>query len=201
MIGIVDYGMGNVGSIVNMLKKVGSKGQTFTSPEEISQYEKVILPGVGSFDHAMERLNQSGLTEALKEHAGSGKAFMGICLGMQLLADGSEEGKKEGLGLIRGEVLKFQLEDLAIPHMGWNTVQFDSDEPLFANFEQFEESRFYFVHSYYYAPQDKNNVLTTTEYGHSFASGVKKDRVIGLQFHPEKSHLFGMELFKNFVNL
>lgn len=201
MIGVVDYGMGNIGSIVNMLKKIGSKGETFTRPDEMDQYNKVILPGVGSFDHAMQRLNDLGLTDALKKHAKESKAFMGVCLGMQLLANGSEEGKMKGLGLIEGDVVKFQLDDLAIPHMGWNTISFDTDEPLFQNFEQFEESRFYFVHSYYYKPASKDHILTSTHYGHSFASGVKKDQIYGLQFHPEKSHLFGMELFKNFVNL
>jgi glutamine amidotransferase len=201
MIGIIDYGMGNVGSIVNMLKKIGAKGETCSNPTKLQQYEKLILPGVGAFDNAMKKLNELNFSEAIKEYAQTGKPLLGICLGMQLLADGSEEGELPGLGLIPGQVLKFQHTDLAIPHMGWNTVTYKSSEPLFQHFQEFEESRFYFVHSYFFKCDKEENIMTTTHYGHDFTSGVKTKNVFGAQFHPEKSHLFGIQMFKNFVNL
>lgn len=201
MIAIVNYGMGNVGSIKNMLKKVGYKSHVVEQPEELDKATLIILPGVGSFDNAMLKLSNLGFTHKIIELTkNSPVKFLGICLGMQLLAGGSEEGKENGLGLIPGKVLRFPKEDLKlkIPHMGWNTVQPVNDNRLFKGFS---EIRFYFVHSYYFkCNQPDSHSIGITNYGIDFTSMVQKDNVTGVQFHPEKSHLFGMDFFRNYLN-
>ncbi|GJM33474.1 MAG: imidazole glycerol phosphate synthase subunit HisH [Saprospiraceae bacterium] len=198
MISIVDYGMGNLGSISNMLKKIGVASRFVSNIEEISAAEKIILPGVGSFDNAMEKLNTLGFSNVIKEKASSGTPVLGICLGMQLLGTRSEEGIQEGLDLIPGVIRKFpSLNGLRIPHMGWNKV----DVSDLGMFKGLEENKFYFVHSYFYDPKDSAHIGGKTEYGINFTSSVHKSNIYGVQFHPEKSHKYGMQLLKNFAAL
>ncbi len=202
MITIIDYGIGNLGSILNMLKRIGVEGEVKSDLESIKDASKLILPGVGAFDTAMKKINKSNLTNVLKLKALEEKIpIMGICLGMQLLMNLSEEGIEPGLGLIDGEVKKFSFENphLKVPHMGWNYVHMSQkDDPIINGLDQ---SKFYFVHSYYVKVKDDNNSLLKTNYGIKFDSGVRKDNIFGFQFHPEKSHKFGMKLFENFVAL
>lgn len=202
MIVIIDYKMGNIGSILNMLKKINAEGMVSSNPEDIKIADKLILPGVGSFDEGMKNLKDSGLISVIEDKVIKQKIpIMGICLGMQLFAKRSEEGVMDGLGWIDAEVKKFKFDDynLKIPHMGWNTVTFCKHDNLLR--EMPEQSKFYFVHSYYFVCNDDKDVLLTTQYGHRFTSAVKKNNIIGVQFHPEKSHKFGMKLFENFVTL
>lgn len=200
MVVIIDYGMGNLGSIKNMIKKIGHSSEITNDPERIKNAKKLILPGVGKFSRAMANLDNLKLTELIKEKAVQGTPLLGICLGMQLLADDSEEGNVAGLGLIPGHVRKFNLApEFKVPHMGWNTVDYALNCPLFAACEKFEEVRFYFVHSYQYECTDQKNVIGTTQYGKRFTSVVQAANVYGVQFHPEKSHKYGMQLLKNFI--
>lgn len=200
MIAIVDYGMGNLGSIQNMIKKLGHNAIISTDPSDIAQADKVILPGVGSFDKAILNLKALNLIDTLKNFASTNKPMLGICLGMQLLSNGSEEGTLPGLGLIPGQVKKFQLDTtFKIPHMGWNLINIKKSVPLLKHLEQFEEIRYYFVHSYYYHCENEEHIMTTTIYGSEFTSGVNQGSIYGVQFHPEKSHKFGMQLMKNFL--
>lgn len=201
MIAILDYGLGNLGSISNMLKVIGEKSKITNDIEIIKEADGLILPGVGAFDAGMSKLNESGLTEVIKEEADQGKPILGICLGMQLLGTRSEEGTLEGLCLIPFECKKFNFEDksLKIPHMGWDIVDFKKQHSFVEGLTG--QQRYYFVHSYYAVCENTDNVLMTCDYGIEFACSVVKDNVIGVQFHPEKSHDFGMALFSNFVNI
>ena len=203
MITIIDYGMGNTGSIVNMLKKIGIKSQITSDSEEIAKARKIILPGVGHFDRAMERIEQSGLREILDQKALKEKVpFLGICLGMQLLTKSSEEGLCTGLGWIPAKTVRFYFPEgspLKIPHMGWNMVQRSTLSPLTENFEP--EHRFYFVHAYHAQVEDEKYSILKTEHGYSFDSAIQNDNIFGVQFHPEKSHRFGMRLLENFARL
>ncbi len=203
MITVVDYGAGNIGSVLNMIRKVGGEATSTGDAETLSDADKILLPGVGSFDNAMARLNALGLTDVLKERATKGIPFLGICLGMQLLSDGSEEGEMDGLGLIPGQVRRFSFkgEDsrLKIPHMGWNQISVCKKHLIAEGLES--DARFYFVHSFHYVSEDPADVLFKTNYGYDFTSGIQRGRVIGVQFHPEKSHRFGMQLMKNFIEL
>ncbi|MCR9155256.1 MAG: imidazole glycerol phosphate synthase subunit HisH [Bacteroidetes bacterium] len=195
MISVVDYGMGNIGSIKNMLKKIGEDSQLIDKPDNLNPSNSIILPGVGAFDNAMRRLNDSGFSEKLQELASNGTPLLGICLGMQLLGNASEEGELDGLKLIPGKTCKFMLEgDFKIPHMGWNKV-INSNTGLFENLE---ESKFYFVHSYHFVPEKEEYILGETNYGRKFVSSINKGNVFGAQFHPEKSHKYGMQLLKNY---
>ena len=201
---IIDYGMGNLGSIANMVRKVGHTAETASSAEAIRQAERIILPGVGAFDRAMERINDLGLRVALDEAAQTRRIpILGICLGMQLLARRSEEGEADGLGWLDAEVTRFVmpagLERLKIPHMGWNETKQAKDSPLLAGLPQ--DSRFYFVHSYYMRCAREEDVLLTARYGLSFTAAVQHDNIFGVQFHPEKSHRYGMRLLQNFLEL
>tara|TARA_R110002072_G_scaffold255129_2_gene413856 strand:- start:9205 stop:9846 length:642 start_codon:yes stop_codon:yes gene_type:complete len=198
---VIDYGVGNLGSVANMLKKVGAKKVIFSNdPEMIASSNKVLLPGVGSFDHGMKRLNDLGISDALKTLvARDDSLLMGICLGMQLLTEGSAEGEIPGLGLVPGKALLFHdNQGLKVPHMGWNVVYPKKSSFLLQDLPT--ESRFYFVHSYYVSCSNEEDVLCTTNYGNEFVSSFQRGNIIGCQFHPEKSHRFGMQLFKNFVN-
>ncbi len=200
MITIVDYGLGNLGSIQNMLKKIGAKSIISNNISEISDAEKIILPGVGSFDSAMNKINELNLKDILIKKANIDKIpFLGICLGMQILTNSSEEGSEKGLGLINAATLKFNLIDqsLKIPHMGWNTIEDISENELTLSMNE-REQKFYFVHSYYVKCHNSNNVIGTTKHGQVFHSMIKNNNIYGAQFHPEKSHTFGMNLFKNF---
>lgn len=203
MIGILDYGIGNVGSIKNMLKKAGAAGMIVRTAEELQTCDKLILPGVGAFDDGMERLDASGMRAALDEAVAQGKPVLGICLGMQMLGLSSEEGKREGLGYIPFRNLRFHLEEypeLKVPHMGWDFVTLpDPADPLVAG--QSEPPRYYFVHSYYAECEDANDALMICDYGRPFVAAVRHGNVRGTQFHPEKSHRFGMALLKNFAEV
>ncbi len=201
MIAILDYGLGNLGSISNMLKVIGEKSKITNDVESIRKSDGIILPGVGAFDAGMSKLNESGLTEVVKEEADKGKPILGICLGMQLLGNKSEEGTLPGLALIPFECKKFSFEDksLKIPHMGWDIVDFRKQHPLLEGLTG--QQRYYFVHSYYAVCENSDNVLMTCDYGIEFACSVIKDNVMGVQFHPEKSHDFGLALLTNFVKI
>lgn len=202
MITIVNYGMGNLGSIANMLKKIGAEASISSDPTVIAKAEKLILPGVGAFDHGMASLAQCGLLPALNESVLQRKVpIMGLCLGMQLLGSTSEEGKAAGLGWIDAETVKFRFgpeqKNMKVPHMGWNRVQIVDRPSPFKG--MLPATRFYFVHSYHMVCANPADVLTMTDYGINFVSGVMRENIIGVQFHPEKSHRFGMELFRNFA--
>lgn len=195
MITIIDYGMGNIGSIVNMLKKLGIKSQTTQSPPELLEAEKIILPGVGSFDNAMSKLNDLGFSEAIVKKAVEGTPILGICLGMQLLGTSSEEGLIPGLNLIPAKIRKFQPSGkLRVPHMGWNQVH-PVDKEMYRDLD---ENKFYFVHSYYFDAEQEGDIAGITDYGIRFTSSVRRNNVLGAQFHPEKSHKFGMQFLRNF---
>jgi glutamine amidotransferase len=193
--------MGNVGSIRNMIKRVGGEAITTAEAEQIRSADKLILPGIGAFDRGMERLESTGLMPLLEERVrGEGVPVLGICLGMQMLTESSEEGERPGLGWIAGRTIRFRPEDLGdapIPHMGWNQVQVAKDEERFEAIEG--ELRFYFVHSFHVVCDREEDVLTKTTYGREFVSAVARDNVVGVQFHPEKSHRFGMGFMKRFV--
>ena len=203
MIIIIDYGMGNLGSIYNLFKKIGVKSKITGNIEDIKNAQKLLLPGVGAFNNAMIRINESGFNDILKKKALEEKIpVLGICLGMQLLTDGSEEGDLSGLGLIPAKTLRFSFnskENLKIPHMGWNSV-IESNPGLLTK-DLPEEPRFYFVHSYYVKVENEENSILKTNYGIEFDSAIQKDNIYGVQFHPEKSHKFGMKLLSNFAKL
>lgn len=199
-VSLVDYGLGNLGSVVNMLKRIGAESRLVSKPEQILESDRLLLPGIGAFDTGMRLLDEQGLTPAIKEFAATGKPVFGICLGMQLLLDSSEEGQAAGLGLIPGRSLRFQEEPgIRVPHMGWNLVEALKADPLVADLPA--ESRFYFVHTYRVVPDDDASVLGVTTYGVPFASMVRSGNVMGAQFHPEKSHAFGKQILKNFASL
>jgi glutamine amidotransferase len=203
MIVIIDYNVGNIGSILNMLKKIGVQGDITSDISKIESADKIILPGVGSFDTGMENLKNLGLLEVLNKKVLVQKTpVLGICLGMQLLTKGSEEGSLPGLGWIDGCVKRFALDafpDLKVPHMGWDYVSVKKESLLFK--DMYEEPKFYFVHSYYVSPTNASDVLTTTNYGLEFCSSLENGNIFGAQFHPEKSHKYGMKLLKNFADL
>ena len=203
MITIVDYGMGNLGSIANMLRKIGVPANVSSSPESIVQAEKIILPGVGAFDNGMKNLEEMGLVDALSEVVlKQKKPILGICLGMQLFTKSSEEGIREGLGWVDAETVRFSFKDagpnLKIPHMGWNTVQTRKEHPIFTNPDD-RESRFYFLHSYHVVADIESDVLAETNYGYTFVSAIQNNNIIGVQFHPEKSHRYGINLLRSFA--
>jgi glutamine amidotransferase len=193
--------MGNLGSISNMLKHIGAKSTITSDPAAIESAEKIILPGVGHFDKAMYNLKQLELVDVLRKKVLKDCVpVMGICLGMQLLCTSSEEGGMDGLGFIDASVKRFSFSKdngLKIPHMGWNLVKVEKLSPLMAGTRQ--DSRFYFVHSYHAVCNDPKDVLSSTQYGYRFTSSVERNNIIGVQFHPEKSHSFGMQLLKNFI--
>ncbi len=201
MITIIDYGMGNVGSIQNMLKYLGFSSIITNDPDMIRKAEKIILPGVGAFDTAMERINSSGLRDLLDQKALYDKVpILGICLGMQLLTESSEEGSSSGLGWVAAKTLRFPpSNDLKVPHMGWNTVKVNNINLL--TDELGEDTRFYFVHSYYVKVENERHSILKTHYGFDFDSAIQKENIYGVQFHPEKSHRFGKLLFTNFARI
>lgn len=201
MLAIIDYGLGNLGSIANMLKVIGEKSVITNKKEEIMMADRIILPGVGSFDAGMGNLHDMDLYALLQDEANGGKPILGICLGMQLLGRKSEEGKRSGLGLIPFDNIRFhfpQENGLKIPHMGWDIVDFKQESPLLQGINGAQQ-RYYFVHTYHAVCDSENNVLMTCDYGYEFAAAVCNKNVYGVQFHPEKSHDFGMRLLENFV--
>jgi glutamine amidotransferase len=202
MITIVDYGMGNLASIKNMLKKIGHSSTISSEIEQIKAATKLILPGVGSYDSGMKNLHERKLIDVLNKKVLDDKTpVLGICLGMQLLANHSEEGAEKGLGWINADVIRFRQElaseKLHIPHMGWNFVNWSKRTALVSEIPL--PSRFYFVHSYHISNVPLEWVLGETTHGYSFVSAVEKDNIIGVQYHPEKSHKYGMALLKNFA--
>lgn len=202
MITVVDYGVGNLGSIANMLKRIGSDCIITSEADIIAKAKKILLPGVGAFDPGMERIESLELREVLDEKALKEKIpVLGICLGMQIMANRSEEGMRQGLGWIDANVKRFSFDgksDLKVPHMGWNEVRPSSGNPLIKEAGQ----RFYFVHAYHPVVANRNQVIGTTMYGYEFDSVVTNgDNIFGAQFHPEKSHRFGMRFFENFAKL
>lgn len=200
MITIVNYGLGNLGSIQNMLKKIGVMDVLISNnPDDILNADKLILPGVGAFDAGMSKINELGLVPLLNQAVlEQKKPVLGICLGMQLMTLKSEEGQLKGLSWMNAEVKKFQFEnsELKVPHMGWNFVEIKNSD---LKMKLIDPSRFYFVHSYYILCHDENDVSITCQYGHDFVAGFRKDNMMGVQFHPEKSHKYGMELMRYFV--
>ena len=200
MITIVDYGMGNLGSIRNMLKKISVDSEVTADARKIGAARKLILPGVGAFDAGMDNLERSGLIPVLNERVLQAKVpTLGICLGMQLMARGSDEGRRKGLGWIDAQALRFQPTDAAlkVPHMGWNLVRPAREAALVDALP--DEPRFYFVHSYFIRCEQPEDVLLITTYGEPFHSAFHRGNVWGVQFHPEKSHKFGMRLLRNFA--
>lgn len=202
MIAVIDYGMGNVGSIINLFRKIGIESILTHDIDQIENADKIILPGVGAFDRGMSSLNERGLTLAIKKHAlEKKKPLLGICLGMQLLGRCSEEGTENGLGLIPFDNKRFNFLDkneLKIPHMGWDiVVNTLKEDPLIEKLEPLQ--RYYFVHSYHAVCDHEDNILMRCEYGYSFAAAVKSGNIYGVQFHPEKSHKYGMALLENFA--
>lgn len=196
MISVIDYGMGNLGSVVNMFNKIGIRSILVNKPEEVSKARKILLPGVGTFDNAISKLNHLSLFAEIIEKANSGTPILGICLGMQLLGTESEEGNLPGLNLIPGKIKRFPaLQGFKVPHMGWNNVA--SKEQIL--FNGLENNRFYFVHSYFFEPSNIDHSFGMTDYGIRFTSYIKKDNILGVQFHPEKSHKYGMQILKNFA--
>lgn len=199
---IVDYGVGNLGSLRNALSKVGKTAEVTGDPVAIRAARRIILPGVGSFDHAVERLRSTGLSEAIQAAAREcGIPVAGVCLGMQLIMDGSEEGDLPGLGLIPGRAVRFpdEIDDsrLLVPHMGWNAAISAKPSRFAPSLDQ--GGRFYFVHSYAVMPDNEDDVLTWSDYGIRYASSVERDNVLGIQFHPEKSHRYGLALLGEFA--
>ncbi len=200
MIAIVDYGAGNLHSVKNALDFIGAKSVVTSSADVISDADKVILPGVGAFGDAMARLNESSLVDAVKRAIADGKPFLGICLGLHMLFEESEESAgAKGLGIFKGKIVKIPDTGLKIPHMGWNSIDAVKDSRILKGIG--DEPYVYFVHSYYIKPEDSGIVSAYTEYGARLAIAVEKDNVFAAQFHPEKSGDVGMTILKNFVSL
>lgn len=196
---IVDYGMGNLRSVEKAFEKAGARVQVSSRPGDLKRADKVVLPGVGAFGHAMRELKARDLVGPILEKIDEGAPFLGLCLGLQLLFSSSEEAREKGLGVLPGKVLRFR-GDMKIPHMGWNQLTMrQKNNPLFKGSKP--KDHFYFVHSYYAAPKEKSALAATTDYGTRFCSAVWKDNVFATQFHPEKSQAAGQVLIRNFVRI
>jgi len=203
MIGIIDYNVGNLQSVVNAFDKINSKAQVVSDPEKLKNFDKIILPGVGAFGDAMSALEKHGMKDAILEFAKSAKPLLGICLGMQLLLDSSDEfGFTKGLGLIEGNVKEFDKSKfehkLKVPHMGWNELFIQKKSPLFTDLPK--EIYLYFVHSFHVACKQEF-IIGKTYYGYEFPSAIQKDNIYGFQPHPEKSHEYGLKILKNFTKV
>ena len=200
MITIIDYEIGNIKSVYNLLKKISIECQISSDYDIISKSSSLILPGVGSFSAGMNKLNEKKIDKAIFNALENDSKFLGICLGMALLFNHSEEDDCEGLKLIDGRIKKFNFNkgDLKVPHMGWNSVNFKKTSKLKFNIHDKEIVKFYFAHSYFAECNDIDNISATTNYSHDFCSIIEKKKIFGVQFHPEKSHIYGMELMKKF---
>lgn len=201
MIAVVDYGMGNLRSVSKALEHVGAKVKVSDRAQDLKEASGIVLPGVGAFKDAVRNLKVKGLWEAIVKEVERGKPLLGICLGLQLLFEKSYEfGENEGFGFIKGEVVKFELpKEYKIPHMGWNQVYRRKESSLLKGIK--EGDFFYFVHSYYVKPKERETTLTETDYGIYFTSSVEKENVFGVQFHPEKSQRVGLKLLENFLRI
>lgn len=204
MIGIINYGVGNIQAFLNVYKRLGVEAVSITTPNQIDQVDKLILPGVGHFDFAMRRFLESGLKARVEERVlNEGIPVLGVCVGMQMLADSSEEGEMQGLGWIPGEVKKFTIDEVKtkphVPHMGWNTIKGVKDHPILKGLDEY--SSFYFLHSYYFSCNEESDRLLLTQYGIEYTSMAHRNNVFGAQFHPEKSHSAGVQLLKNFSEI
>jgi glutamine amidotransferase len=204
MITIIDYGSGNIKAIANIYEKLKVDYSIASVPEEVIGAKKIFLPGVGAFDETISKLDSMGFREVLDKEVLENKApIMGICVGMQILADSSEEGTCKGLGYIKGKVKKINANTILhkpkLPHMGWNSIEIVKNNVLLQEMDA--QFGFYFLHTYYFECEDQNNVLATTNYGATFASAVHRENIFGFQFHPEKSHLNGVKLLHNFAKL
>ena len=201
-VAVIDYGMGNIGSICKMLRHVGAEPVVSSEPRQLRTADKLILPGVGHFDRAMDNLAAAGLVDELKDLVqGRGMPMLGICLGMQLLGCSSEEGTRAGLGFVDARVHRFVPPSdlrLKVPHMGWSNLEIARSSSLLAGLDR--DSRFYFVHSYYVDCANDSDVLARANYGQTFVAALERGNVRGVQFHPEKSQRFGIRLFQNFLN-
>lgn len=201
-VAVVSYGIGNTGSVVNMLRRIGAHAVLAETPEAIARAQTLVLPGVGAFDAAMQALHESKLVPALREAVRGPSRLLGVCLGMQLLADRSDEGTLPGLGLIPGVVRRLDyegdIEPPRLPHIGWSELTVIRDPALFSGLD---EPRFYFAHSYRMVCADQADVVGTARYGPEFAAVVQRDNVVGFQFHPEKSGRNGMQLLRNFLQI
>ena len=203
MIGILNYGAGNINAISNQLKHLKVDFKVIDSPDDFKDVKKVILPGVGSFDHCMKKLQSSGLIDPLNNHVLiEKKDVLGICVGMQLMAEASEEGCSNGLGWIKGKVKKFNKNKIKtkpkLPHMGWNSINVIKENKLFKDIDK--NYGFYFVHSFYFSPKNKDDIMTETFYGSDFTSSISKNNIYAVQFHPEKSHSNGIKFLRNFID-
>ena len=201
-VGLIDTGIANFGSINSVLSRFGYRGERILNASQLDDYSKLILPGVGKFDAAMQVLNKGSFSDDLKKYLDSGDVnILGICLGMQLMCNKSEEGKLTGLKLIDADVVNMKTisaKKLRYPHMGWNHINIEKENKIL-NFNK--EYRFYFVHSYCVKPKDKTIQIASCNYGDLFCAAFQKNNIYGVQFHPERSHKFGLELFENFLNL
>ncbi|HEX2964216.1 MAG TPA: imidazole glycerol phosphate synthase subunit HisH [Syntrophorhabdaceae bacterium] len=199
MIAVIDYGMGNLRSVTNALGKLGAEVTVTNDRAAIESAQAIVLPGVGAFGRCIENLEEFGLLGFLKETILSGKRYLGICLGMQVLFESSEEAPGiSGMGIFKGTVPRFSV-GMKIPHMGWNSIKRQKDSEMLNGIEV--DEHFYFVHSYYCAPDENSVIATTTSYGQDFASSVERDRIFACQFHPEKSQKAGLKLLQNFISL
>ena len=201
MIAIIDYGMGNLRSVQKAFEKINTPAFVTNKPEEVLAADKIVLPGVGAFEACMQNLKQLQLTEPIREVIRRGKPFLGICMGLQVLLDESEEfGHHQGLGIIPGKVVRLKLpKKYKIPHMGWNRLRKSRRHIVLNEIE--DNAYFYFVHSYHVVPKDKDVIVTVTDYGKDFVSAIAKGNIFACQFHPEKSQTLGLKLLKNFSNL
>lgn len=204
MIHVIDYGLGNVQAFLTLYKRLGFGAVRAKTAADLAGADKIILPGVGAFDHAIESLKQTSMLPTLETLVLQDRVpILGVCVGMQILASASNEGRLSGLGWVPGKVRSFRAnaksKSLPQPHMGWNDVQPTSVSPLFAGLES--DAKFYFLHSYYFECEDRSHVAAVATYGFDFSCAVSSDNIYGVQFHPEKSHNFGMKLLKNFAEL
>jgi len=207
VLAIVDYGMANLRSVQKAFERLGQPAAIISTPEQVRAAGHLVVPGVGAFCDAAKVLQQTGLADAIKDHARAGKPMLGICLGLQLLADvGYEDGEHAGLGLISGKVIRFDVdsqtapggERLKVPHMGWNALKWQRDVPLFRGLEQ--GAYVYFVHSYHLVPEEAAVIAASADYGRPFVAAIWKDNIMATQFHPEKSQHVGATILKNFAN-
>lgn len=201
-VAIIDHGMGNLGSVQNMLRRLGATSVRTTDPEEIAAADRIVLAGIGGFDGAMGRLDDLGIVDLLNDRVlNAGTLILGVCLGMQLMAQRSDEGRLGGLGWIDAEVRRFKFppeRKLPVPHMGWQEVDVTRPNPLL---HSEDAPRFYFSHAYHVACRDPQDVAATATYGAAFVAAVHRGNIMGTQFHPEKSHVFGMDVYRRFLNL